>query len=106
MNHLPFAEICTVYPQALITLDESVIPFVILDKWVLISGDHIDRTYAVFVKSVQGTKLAVKMYAADHEMEIVPNEFNAVVTVDGNVVNQHERGVVVPKDEPKSYVFK
>lgn len=75
------------------------------DKWVLVSGDHIDQTYAVFVKSVQGNKLAVKMYVANHEMEITPNEFNADVTVDGHVY-QHEKGVMVPKDEPKSYVFK
>ncbi|XP_018358999.1 PREDICTED: uncharacterized protein LOC108758502 [Trachymyrmex cornetzi] len=99
-------KICTVYPQALVTLDEGVIPFVVFDKWTLVSADHIDWTYAVFVKSVQGTKLAIKMYVADHEMEIVPNEFNTVVTVDGNVINQHEKGVVIPKDEPKSYALK
>lgn len=90
----------------MVTLDEGVIPFVMFDKWTLVSGDHIHRTYAIFVKSVQGNKLAVKMYIAEHEMEIIPNEFNAIVTVDGNVVDHHERGVVVPKDEPKSYAFK
>ncbi|XP_011873296.1 PREDICTED: uncharacterized protein LOC105565058 isoform X2 [Vollenhovia emeryi] len=100
------AKICTIYPEALVTLDEGVIPFVVFDKWTLVSGDHVDRTYAIFVKSVQGTKLAVKMYIADHEMEIIPNEFNAIVTVDGTIINQHEKGVVVPKDEPKSYAFK
>ncbi|KAL0116776.1 hypothetical protein PUN28_009999 [Cardiocondyla obscurior] len=100
------AKICTIYPQTLVTLDESVMPFVVFDKWTLISGDHIDRTYAIFVKSVQGTKLAVRVYVADHEMEIVPNEFNAVVSVDGNVIEHYEKGVIVPKDEPKSYVFK
>lgn len=76
------------------------------DKWTLVSGDYVDHTYAVFVKSVQGNKLAVKMYIADHDMKIVPDEYRAVVTVDGNVVEQHEKGVVVPKDEPKSYAIK
>lgn len=100
------SEICTIYPQSLVTLDEGVIPFVTLDKWTLVSGDHIDRTYAIFVKSVQNTKLAVKMYIGDHEMEIIPNDVNVHVSVDGKVVNQHERGVMVPKDEPHSFAFR
>ncbi|XP_011644827.2 uncharacterized protein LOC105431979 [Pogonomyrmex barbatus] len=100
------SKICTVYPQVLITLDEGVIPLNILDKWTLVSGDHIDRTYAIFVKSVQVNKLAVKMYIAGHEVEIIPNELNAAVTVDGNVIDKYEKGIVIPKDEPNSYAFK
>lgn len=84
-----------------------MIPFVMSDKWTLISSDHVDQTYAVFVKSVQKrNKLAVKMYVGDHEIEIIPNEYNAAVTVDGKVVDQYQKGVVVPKDEPKSYALK
>lgn len=87
-------------------MDEGVIPFVMSDKWTLVSGDYIDSTYAVFVKSVQNTKLAMKIYVADHEMEIMPNDSNTLVSVDGKIVNQHEKGVIVPKDEPHSYAFK
>lgn len=89
----------------MVTLDEDVIPFV-SNTWTLVSGDYVDQTYAVFVKPVQSNTLAIKMYVADHEMMIVPDEYRAVVTVDGNVVEQHEKGVVVPKDEPNSYAIR
>ncbi|EFN69845.1 Vitellogenin [Camponotus floridanus] len=99
------SEICTIYPKILIT-GKDVIPFVTSDKWTLVSGDYIDQTYAIFVKAVQDNALAVKIYIAGHEMNIVPNENHIVVTVDGNVVEQHEKGVVVPKDELRSYAIK
>jgi len=72
------------------------------------SGDHIDQTYAIFVTSLSDAmvaRIAMKMYIADHEMEITSNESNIVVTIDGNTVD-HEKGVMVPKDEPQSFVFK
>jgi len=103
-----FAEVCSVYPQTLITLDEGEIPLVIFGHWALISGDYIDQTYAIFASTVQRgntRKIAMKMYVADHEIEIIPNEFNTVVTVDGNTVD-HKKGLMVPKDEPQSFVFK
>lgn len=83
-----------------------MIPFVTSDKWTLASGDYIDQTYAIFVKAVQDNALAVKIYIAGHEMNIVPNENHIVVTVDGNVVEQHEKGIMVPKDELRSYAIK
>ncbi|XP_072766849.1 larval-specific very high density lipoprotein [Anoplolepis gracilipes] len=100
------SKICTVYPKTLITLDEGVFPVVTSDKWTLVSGDYIDQTFAVFVKSMQDNTLAMKMYVGDHELKIVSDENNAVVTVDGNMVEQYKKGVVVPKDEPKSYAIK
>lgn len=63
-------------------------------------------SYGIFVKSVQGNKLAVKMFVGDHEMMIMPDEHHTKVAVDGDVVEQHEKGVVVPKDEPNSYAMK
>lgn len=90
----------------MITTDNGVIQFPVSNEWTLVSGDHIDQTYAVFVKSVQGDKLAMKIYIADHEMEVMPNESGAVVTVDGKVMDQHEKGVVVPKDELETYAIK
>uniref|UniRef100_A0A348G627 Very high density protein 1 n=1 Tax=Odontomachus monticola TaxID=613454 RepID=A0A348G627_ODOMO len=99
-------KICTVYPQVLITLDNGVIPFMVPDQWTLVSGDHVDQTYAIFAKAVQGNMIAVKVYIAGHEMEIMPTGSNHVVTVDGNVIVQHEKGVIVPEDEPKFYAFK
>ncbi|XP_070169151.1 larval-specific very high density lipoprotein [Polyergus mexicanus] len=99
------SKICTVYPQTLVILDEGVIPFV-SNTWTLVSGDYVDQTYAVFVKSAQSNTLAIKMYVADHEVMIMPDNYRAVVTVDGNVVKQHEKGVMVPKDEPNSYAIR
>ncbi|XP_014484680.1 PREDICTED: uncharacterized protein LOC106749573 [Dinoponera quadriceps] len=100
------SKICTVYPQVLITLDSGVIPFTVPEQWTLVSGDHVDQTYAIFAKAVQGNMIAVKIYIAGHEMEITPTGPNHIVTVDGNVIDQHEKGVMVPEDEPKSYAFK
>lgn len=100
------AEICTVYPQVLIALDNSVIPFTLPDQWTLVSGDHVDQTYAVVAKVVQGNTIAVKIYVADHEMEIMPTGPNHIVTIDGHVIDQHQKGVMVPNDEPKFYTFK
>lgn len=104
-ERLSLAEICTIYPKTLIT-GKGTIPFVMSDKWTLVSGDYVDQTYGIFVKSVQDNALAVKMYVADHEMNIVPHENHTVVIVDGNVVEQLEKGVVVPKDELRSYAIK
>lgn len=97
---------CTVYPKVLITLDNGVIPFVVSDQWTLVSGDHIDQSYAIFAKSEQGNMIAVKMYVAGHEVEIMPNKPNPVVTVDGVVEVYHEKGVMVPANETKSYAMR
>ncbi|XP_012220182.1 vitellogenin-5 [Linepithema humile] len=99
------SKICTIYPQSLITLENGMLPFVVTDKWTLVSSDHIDQTYAVFVKSVQNNKLAMKVYVADHEMEVMPNDVDVVVSIDGNTID-HKKGIVVPQDEPKSYAMK
>ncbi|RLU17871.1 hypothetical protein DMN91_010110 [Ooceraea biroi] len=100
------SKICTIYPEVAITTDNGVIQFPVPDEWTLVSGDHIDQSYAVFVKSTQNDKLAIKMYVAGHEMEVMPTESSATVTVDGNVVDQHEKGVMVPKGEPETYAIK
>ncbi|KAG7189215.1 hypothetical protein KM043_008778 [Ampulex compressa] len=96
---------CTVYPQVLITLDNGTLPFVVSDQWTLISGDHVDQTFAVFVKSVPDNKLATKVFVGGHELEIVPSDVKPV-TVNGNIVKHYEKGVVVPADEPESYAIK
>lgn len=98
-------EICTIHPQVLITFDNSVIPFVLFDKWTLLTGDHVHQTYAVFVKSVQNNKLAMRVYVADHEVDVTPNGVNAVVSVDGNMMD-HKKGIVIPQNELKSYAMK
>lgn len=90
----------------LITLDNGVIPFKVPNEWTLVSGDHIHHTYAVFAKSVQNNMIAMKAYVADHEMEIKPTGSSHIVTIDGNVIDQHENGVMIPEDESKSYAFK
>jgi len=103
-----FAEICSLYPQTLITLDEGKISLDIVGSWTLMSGDYIDQTYAIFATMVpngMAANVAMKMYIADHKMEITPNKSNIVVTVDGNAID-HEKGIMVPKDEPQSFVFK
>ncbi|XP_025152987.1 uncharacterized protein LOC105191299 isoform X2 [Harpegnathos saltator] len=99
-------KICTVYPQVLITLDNGLIPFTVPDQWTLVSGDHVDQTYAVFIKNVQPNTIAVKVYVAGHEIEIIPSSPSHIVTVDGNMIDQYEKGVMVPEDESKSYAFK
>lgn len=101
-----FAEVCTVYPQVSIGFDDDVVSHDVFDKWTLVSGNYVDQTFAVFVRSVEGDKFAVKMYVGGHQLEIVPDESNVIVRVDDNVVEQHENGVMVPKDEPISYAMK
>lgn len=81
-------------------------PFKVPDQWTLVSGDHVDQTYAVFVKAVQDNIFAVKIYVSGHEMEIIPAGPNHIISVDGRLISQHEKGVMVPEDEPKSYAFK
>lgn len=104
---LLFAEICTVYPQLLITLNNAATPFAVSDQWTLASADYDDQTYAVFAKSVQGDTIAARMYVADHVIEIAPSgKFNATVIVDGNAVVGHEKGVLVTSDKSKHYAFR
>lgn len=98
-------ETCTVYPKVMVTFDNGIMPFVLPDKWTLVSGDHIDQTYAVFVKSVQNDKLAMKVYVAGHEMDVMPNDAGVVISVDGNMIDQH-KGIVIPQDDLKSYAMK
>lgn len=101
-----FAEFCSIYPKNLVNLNDAIIPFTLSNEsWTLVSGDYVDQTYAVFAKVVQNDMVAVKMYAADHEMEIMPSELNTSVTVDGELIVDHKDGFLVD-DRPKYFVFK
>ncbi|XP_014607084.1 PREDICTED: uncharacterized protein LOC106788397 [Polistes canadensis] len=98
-------KICTVYPQVLLTADNGVIPYAVSDQWTLLSGDYTHNTYAVFVKVVQNNILA-KVFIGEHTLDIVPTEGKPVVTINGNVVKQIEKGVLEPHDAYTNYIFK
>ncbi|XP_015176309.1 PREDICTED: vitellogenin-6-like [Polistes dominula] len=98
-------KICTIYPQVLLTADKGVIPYTVSDQWTLVSGDYVHNTYAVFVKVVQNNVFA-KVFIGEHVIEIVPKEGKPVVTINGNIVKQIEKGVVEPHDALTKYTFK
>ncbi|CAL7950642.1 unnamed protein product [Xylocopa violacea] len=101
-----YSKSCSVYPRVLLTFDNGTMPFIVPDKWTLVSGDHIDQTYSVFVKLVQTNKLAMKVIVGEHELEITPADLGMTVTVDNNVVPNYEKGVMVPEGEQNSYAMK
>lgn len=101
-----FTEVCTVYLRVLQTLDNGTIPFVVPDKWTLISGDHVYQEFSVFVKLVQNNALALKVYVGEHELEIMPVSSGVVVSVDNKVVDNYGKGVMVPENQSDSYAIK
>ncbi|XP_017887185.1 uncharacterized protein LOC108629205 [Ceratina calcarata] len=97
---------CSIYPRVLFTLDNGTLPFIIPDKWTLISGDYVDQTYSVFVKSVQNDKLALKVNIDGVELDVIPGDSGITVTVNNKPVDNYEKGVMVPENEPESYAIK
>ncbi|XP_015589014.1 uncharacterized protein LOC107264834 [Cephus cinctus] len=99
-------KLCSVHPEILITADNGTFPYLVPEEWVLVSGNYVLKTYAIFVKAVEGKKLALKMIVADHELEIHPGSPKMVVQVDGNIVENYEDGILVPADAPTSYAMR
>nr|XP_050865119.1 uncharacterized protein LOC127070756 [Vespula vulgaris] len=99
-------KICTVYPQVLLTADNSFIPYTLPDQWVLVSGDSVHKTFAVFVKVVQNNVIT-KIIVGEHILEVVPNENEPLIMINGTVVvKPFEKGVVEPPNEYSNHVFK
>lgn len=74
--------------QTLLTFDNRIIPFAFSGQWVLLSGDYIDESYAIFAKS-QWDNLAVKMSIEDDELNIselirAPHNKNFLMTAFNN----------------------
>ncbi|KOC66503.1 Vitellogenin [Habropoda laboriosa] len=101
-----YTKACTIYPQVVLTFDNGTIPYVVPDKWTLISGDHVDHTYSVFVKLVQNNKLAMKFFVGPHEMTVMPGDTGEMVSVNNNVIENHRKGVMVPENTPDSYAIR
>ncbi|XP_046735154.1 uncharacterized protein LOC124404802 [Diprion similis] len=89
---------CTIYPDILLDLDNGVHRIVVPGKWTLLTGDHVDRLFAVFVKSIEPKKLGLMMSIANHTIEAIPSSSGPRVIVDGLVID-HKNGVIVPEDE-------
>lgn len=96
---------CTVNPRVLINLDNGVTPFIVSDKWTLLSGDHVEQTYSIFVKLVQNDQLALRVYIGGHELEIMPTDRSVTVTVNNKVVDKYDKGVMVP-DNSESFAIR
>lgn len=100
------AGICNVYPQVLYKDDNITIPYTVPDQWTLVSGDYINKVFALFVKVVDNNMIT-KLIIGEHTLEIVPNEMEPSITINGTVVVKPlEKGVVEPPNEYSNYVFK
>ncbi|XP_076757281.1 larval-specific very high density lipoprotein [Xylocopa sonorina] len=97
---------CSIYPRVLLTLDNGTMPFIVPDKWTLMTGDHIDQTYSVFVKSVQTDKLAMKVIVGEHELEVKPLDSEVTVIVNNKVIPDYKKGIMVPEGDQNSYAIK
>lgn len=103
---LTFVEICTIHSRILATYDRTMTPFVVPEEWTLLTGDTCQQMFSVFVKSINGNRLAMKIYFGKHVMEIVPRNIvpaAVVVTVNGKVIDNHKSGVLVPEKDIDSY---
>ncbi|XP_046414764.1 uncharacterized protein LOC124176922 [Neodiprion fabricii] len=89
---------CTIYPDVLLDADGGVHKIVVPGEWTLLTGDHVDHLFAVFVKSIEPKKLGMMMSIANHTIEAIPSSSGPKVIVDGLVID-HENGVIVPEDE-------
>ncbi|XP_034178642.2 larval-specific very high density lipoprotein [Osmia lignaria lignaria] len=98
-------KMCTILPKVLLTFDNGTILSDASDKWTLLVGNHIEKSFAVTTKLVRNSKMDVKIFVGEHEMEIANTDSGIVVTVDQKVVD-HERGVMVPENQPESFVMK
>ncbi|XP_003704320.3 larval-specific very high density lipoprotein [Megachile rotundata] len=101
-----YTKLCTMYPRVMMTFDNGTIPFVVPEEWTLLVGDHVDHSFAIHAKLVKNSKIDVKIFVGEHEMEIANTDSGVVVTVDKKVVNNHEKGVMVPENQPDSYAMK
>lgn len=90
----------------MLTADNSFIPYTLPDQWVLVSGDSVHKTFAVFVKVVQNNVIT-KIIVGEHILEVVPNENEPLIMINGTVVvKPFEKGVVEPPNEYSNHVFK
>ncbi|CAK9819554.1 vit-2 [Anthophora quadrimaculata] len=97
---------CTIYPNVLLTVDNGTIPYIVPNRWTLISGDHVDQTFSVFVKLIQNNQIAVKIYVGGDEMTITPADSSEIVNVNNKVIDTYMNGVMVPENTPDSYAIR
>lgn len=100
-----FTEMCTILPKVLLTFDNGTILSDAMNQWTLLVGNHVEKNFAVTTKLVKNSKMDVKIFVGEHEMEIANTDSGIVVTVDQHVVD-HEKGVMVPDNQPESFAMK
>ncbi|KAL7299982.1 hypothetical protein TKK_0007297 [Trichogramma kaykai] len=93
---------CIAHADDVITDLNQTIP-IDFKEWTLISGDYGLMTYAIFVKAVSTDNVAVKIFAGMYVLEVQPTVSKPIVTINGVIVNDYEKGVLSPNINKKYF---
>lgn len=98
-------KVCTLFPKIAQTLDNGEIPYVVPTEWTLALGNYLNKNFAIFIKNVDN-KMAVKVFADDRIVEIIPVNGGFEITIDGEMKNDITGEIYVPSIAKYNYIVK
>ncbi|KAK0159183.1 hypothetical protein PV328_010101 [Microctonus aethiopoides] len=98
-------KVCTLFPKIAQTLDNGEIPYVVPTEWTLALGNYFNQNFAIFIKNVNN-KMAMKVFADDRIVEIIPVNGGFQITIDGEMKNDITGEIYVPSIAKSNYIVK
>ncbi|KAK0162931.1 hypothetical protein PV327_006658 [Microctonus hyperodae] len=98
-------KICNLFPKIAQTLDDGEIPYVVPTEWTLALGNYVKKNFAIFIKNVDN-KIAMKVFAEDRVVEIIPINGGFQVTIDGELNNVITGEIYVPSNAKSNHIVK